>query len=524
MARSTKAKPKSFVIPYEPYVSSDGRSPQKELAEAIQNGAKKILFLAGVRSGKTYSGVAEILKQIYTYHKTPALYWIVSPTYLMSQVTERIFRKLCQTEAGSLIIKEEKAKRNFYLRPPRGMKEIPCVSLKTGEDANSLRGFSVGAIMLDEGAMMKSAVFDQCQARTLDSKGIILITTTPAGKNWVYNDVALRAEYDPSYVVVRAKTMENPYLEPKEVEDLYARYAAKSDTLARQEMDAEFCDFDGLVFRHFGPDNIIAPFNIPEDAKIVCGVDWGWNDPFVCLFLANIGGAWYLVDEYRKPHTLLDDHAEYLKNHHLWPQIVRIWADPNGQGGANIKEFAARGVRCFRARRPNEANRTVGWPELRARCINRMFAKTVRNPMALGHTRGLSVFSNMMGTIKELQTLCFERMTTESVDPKTNRVSLRVVDKHGDELERNAGEKIQDLDNHSVDALGYALYSEYKVYGDAAPHYFDEGSGGVVEQRKAEEAALTPQEINDAWYEVRSDEVKKKKPLQMRFDTLTNQD
>ena len=515
MAKQSRAK--KYVIEYVPYTTPDGRKPQQELADAIANGARVVLFLGGIRSGKTYSGVAECLKQVYLYKKKPNLGWIISPTYLMSLVTERIFRKLCQTPAGSLILSERRGERAFYLRPAPGDTEPFRIEFKTAEDPDKLRGASIAFALLDEAAMMKAEVMDIIQGRVLDSRGLILATTTPRGKNWVFHELAVRADWDPKYVLIRAKTSENTYLDPAEVAEKYAKYASKSDTLAKQEMDAQFCEFEGLVFRHFSPEHICKEFAIPEGTPLICGIDWGYNDPFVCLFLAHYEGVWYLVDEYYQTRTLLDDHAAFLKNHRLWPDVVRAWADPNGAGSQNIKEFAARGVRCFRARRPDEANRTVGWPELRARELNRLFSSRLKSPFDKTQVPGLNFFPHIIHTRNEVEALCFRRLASKVEDPHSRRVSLRVVDASGREIDQNAGEVIQDKDNHCVDALGYALYSEQKLNPSAAAHY--EGpSGHVIKQGK-----ISPEEVVSQWYDEQEAEIKRRHQVaEMRpWDTLS---
>jgi len=263
---------------------------QYELAKALERpDVRVVLFLGGIRGGKTYAGAREALKQIYKYQRRPNLGWIVSPTYPMSLVPEREFR----AAAGDLILRQLKGERAFLMMPPSSMpNHYYRVEVKSAEDPDRLRGPSPGWIWIDEGAMISKECFDILRGRVLDSKGVIFITTTPRGMNYCYEDIYQQSLKDPSYIVVQSKTSENTFLDLKEIEDLRGRYTGE---FASQELDAEFLSFKGLVYKDYKPMlHRVKPVAVPENAYIVCGVDFGYNDPFVCLWLGKWDGVWHL--------------------------------------------------------------------------------------------------------------------------------------------------------------------------------------------------------------------------------------
>ena len=89
---------------------------QRVFAEMIAGGRKITLANGGRQGGKTYAGARESLKQIYKYHRAPALGWIVSPTYPMSLVVERAFEDAAGwLESGGLIIKKMAGQRAYLL-------------------------------------------------------------------------------------------------------------------------------------------------------------------------------------------------------------------------------------------------------------------------------------------------------------------------------------------------------------------------------------------------------------------------
>lgn len=474
---SKAAKAVSFDLGYKP------NPAQERFAQVIDAGAKVILFVGGIRSGKTHAGVIECLKQVYKSKHKAGLGWIVSPNFPMSAVTEQKLREQCYKHNNSLIAYERKGKRQFFMKPgPKNPNTFFEISIKSAENPNSLRGFSLDWILLDEAAMMHPDVFTVAQGRVLDTNGLIILTTTPMGKNWLYNDVFLRSLTDPRYAVITAKTGDNFYLDPKEVEELYARYSDKSDALARQEMDAEFCDFDGLVFSKFRLDTHTIPErDLPHDADVYCGIDWGYNDPFVCVWLTKIDGVWVLLDEYYRSKGLLAEHYRHLASHPLAKRVRRYWCDPSAL--QERKEFAKLGIRCAPARRPNNLKQTQ-WPVSRARLMNSLFARGCKSPWDKKQDMpGLVFFNTARHTIREFTGLVYERNSETLKDG-----SVRVYDKKGSSLDKNATEKIVDKNNHTVDAMGYILFSEEKSFAGIRPHYEDPVTGEAVAVEKSQEA------------------------------------
>lgn len=516
------AKPSNKIhIPYD-YASD----LQKQMSEAIAGGAKVILAVCGIRGGKTYGALMEGLKQIYTYQREPALGWIISPTFPMSMVAERLWReKIARLPDGrSLIMREERGKRAFLMYPPPKLaKKIPYyrVEIKSADDPDHLRGFSVAWAILDEGAMMKPAVLDVVKGRVMDNDGIIIIATTPRGKNWVYHEVYLKSLTNPRYAVIRGRTADNKYLTPELVEELHNEYAAKGSKLAQQEMDGQFCDFEGLVFDQFrhGEHILSSRTEISDNTPVVCGIDFGYNDPFVCVWLGKIDGVWVVLDEYYKPHGLLKDHFAFIKGHRYAPQVKRYWADPSAL--QERKELLALGLQTMPARRPDKLAQKVKWDVARARLINNLFAGRMKSPWKLeGHVPALMFMDTVTHGVREISSLCYKNTLSMGEDPTTGAVRLTVVDATGSEVERNAKEEIIDKDNHFVDALGYALFSEIRTLGgNFKPHYSDDSSGKIVEQNIPTPEQRLEEELRGKFEYL--DEQRKKKPGHFDpYDTL----
>lgn len=468
-------KAQKFSIHYAP------NPAQRKMAQAIEEGAKVVLFVGGIRSGKSWGAVAECLKQFYKYKKRPKLGWVVSPTHTMQPPVEDIFKKMVYSDQGSLVISHSKADRAYLLRPSPDDPRTPIrIEFKTATEPDRLRGASVGVIVLDEAAYMNPEVFKICLGRVMDNDGVIIIATTPRGKNWVYHDVHMRSHHDDLYKSIRGASADNPYISSESVERK-RQELSHSSQLVRQELEGEFTSFDGLVFTHYDPGtHTIASPDIKDTTQVVCGVDWGYNDPFVCVWCAKVDGVWVVLDEYYRTQTLLADHAEYIKRHPLFTKVRRFWCDPSAL--QERREFHKLGVKVVPARRP-DGNRSASWPVMRARKMNELFARRLKNPFGDGTVPGLVFTENVQQGVREFSSLAYHRFSENTRDEAGVVTGVRVTDREGSELPRNAGEQLEDKDNHVVDALGYAIFSEERSTGGHV-HYRDERSNSVVVQTK----------------------------------------
>jgi len=109
--------------------------------------------------------------------------------------------------------------------------------------------------------------------------------------------------------------------------------------------------------------------------------------------------------------------------------------------------------------------------------MNALFAKRVSSPWSEDKSEmvpGLVFSEECVNSVKEFSNLMFTRFLEKIEDPATGKiVSVRVTDKEGSEVDRNATEEIEDRANHTVDSLGYCLFSEER-FGGAKIHYRDD--------------------------------------------------
>lgn len=207
-----------------------------------------------------------------------------------------------------------------------------------------------------------------------------------------------------------------------------------------------FASFMGKVFKNWRYKlNVIEecqrrgelPDPIPQTRwKRIRGIDFGYNDPFVCLWVGkDSDGRYYVFDEHFAPERTTFEHAAEI-NSRPWsytqPTIYgATYADRSG--AQDIHDLSQLGVKCQGA--------ITKTPGQRAVLLNDLM-----------RTRGdgkprLFVSAKCANLIREIDTLRWAQGTEK----------------------RNAGENPLDKDNHAIDAMGYAICSDIWSQGMGAP-------------------------------------------------------
>lgn len=167
--------------------------------------ARYVIANAGRRGSKTQGGGAETSRRILRDYKRklrtvgpwrptrgkapqPYLrYGIVAPTYaLLDEPKIALQRYLGRVEEGGLIV--EQGDHDWWLRG--GVK----LDMLSGDNPKRLVSHQYNGVWLEEAARMKAAVWtDNLQPTTVDNVGWALFTTTPLGRNWVWEEVWAKA-------------------------------------------------------------------------------------------------------------------------------------------------------------------------------------------------------------------------------------------------------------------------------------------------------------------------------------------
>lgn len=456
--------------------------------------------MAGIRSGKSFGFAYECLKQIYKFKRSPSLGYIVTPTINMGRIPRRLFIQA----AGDALHRYKRASDdgppNCQMYPFQGQRtKYYLVEFHSGEHPDRMRGASVAWAWLDEAAFMKPEVYDVVLGRVMENDGVVMISTSPSTQShWTYTEVMAHAakcgkcgQYyhdhrlkregdrlvpndhepenvtgDKSIAVIQCATFDNTHLSTELITKLKERYALKDPLIAKRELYGEVCGFEGLVYRSYQRDEHKSEwnkFNVPKDAYICAGVDFGVNDPFVVSFVARIGDTFHVVDEYyyKGPPKSLAEHVQAIKRQcPLWSRVRKWWYDPSGK--QHSIELARSGLKPMLKARKQWATGST-WLKHRIETLTSLLLARDANGAPL-----LRISSNCPNIIGDFESRKWKRYSVTGDDDRT-----RVMDQKGHEVDRNAGDEPAPGFDHGTDATEYCIVSEivsgrYKVQSSAA--------------------------------------------------------
>ena len=278
-------------------------------------------FIAGLGSGKTWAGCLRGLLKCAPGQDGV----IIAPTYpMIRDVTQKTFLNIL--DSGN---------QSFDFNKTEGLLKYRGASIlfRSADIPERLRGINVNWAYLDEAALMREAIWKVILGRIrIGDNPSAWITTTPAGFNWVYRYWV--EQQNKNYQIIHASTRDNIYLPEEYLQDLEANYSGE---YAKQEIDGDFVAFEGLVYSEFSHHvHILDPFSPPEDWQRVRGIDFGYTNPFVCLWGAiDPDGRLYIYDEHYLRRALIVTHAEAI--HSREGDFIWTVSDHDAQDNAELR-------------------------------------------------------------------------------------------------------------------------------------------------------------------------------------------
>jgi PBSX family phage terminase large subunit len=319
---------KAIKIKYSPLPT------QRRFHESL---AKLKAFVSGIGAGKTTAGCFESIREAVRQPGSHGI--IVASTYrMLEDMVKPLFFKLCPPELISEYIRGE-VKLIFT--------NGSDILFRSGEDPEKLRGLNLAWFWMDEAALQKEKVFQILLGRIrqigYEPKG--WITTTPKGYNWIHRYWV--AEPQDGYEMFQTSTRENIYLLPEYVDDLKKNYTG---VFANQEIEGQFVSFEGVVFPSFNTnihcitdDKMMGKFS-----RVVAGVDFGFTNPSVCLFIGiDDDNSLYIFDEIYEKKLPSGDFFDMIGERDKTYNSDIFYPDPSEPG--LIEEMQRRGFMAKKA-------------------------------------------------------------------------------------------------------------------------------------------------------------------------------
>lgn len=301
----------------------------------IENTNNFSAFIGGIGSGKTWSGAIKALE--FAMSK-PCVGMVTAPTYnVLRDATVPTFREV----AGDAIVEiTNSSPINATL------KNGSRVLFRSAHKPELLRGPSLSFWWGDEAALYDKNVWKIMQGRLREGGrlGYAWLTTTPKGRNWIFQEFIQKAR--DRYIIFKARTADNTFIDADYYDMLQESYTGD---FARQELDGDFVAFEGLVYPFFDRDTHITTQTRPSEWSIVvAGVDWGLVNPGVIVVYGvdSDGRMWGLHEEYARRRDV-EEWANVAKQLEQQYKIDYFFCDPAKPD--NIDAFNRLGVNAVPA-------------------------------------------------------------------------------------------------------------------------------------------------------------------------------
>lgn len=384
--------------------------------------------LGGNGSGKSTLGAYKLARYLFTNPPprpgTPA--WVISKSYDM-------VGSIAWGEKLSQFIQPRNIGWVSWANKARGWPA--AVGLKNGwvlemksweQGREAMQGRSIGPAWFDE--QFPSDVFLETFARTRDYGCPIWFTLTP-----IEPDPFLEDRYHATpegWEWISLDLEDNRKSRGGHVDDdwIDAFIREIPEDFRDVRVRGKFCGFQGAVYKSFRRDiHVVEPWvnNVPPgEGLVVRSIDFGFNNPFVCLWAHRDGdGCWTIFDEHYKARELIRYHARAIQSRPQYRQnISRTWADP--EDAQSRYELCDLGLPTEMA----DKSKMAGIEE-----VQKMLAVQENGKPRLRITK------NCVHTIQEMAGYRWETNTSDRKD---------------------AADEPMKKNDHTVDALRYLVYNE----------------------------------------------------------------
>jgi len=313
-----------------PTTTTEDLKPYSKQLPFLARDKRYYAFISGVGAGKTAAGILRVIKNLRDWNPGETGF-IVAPTVPSLRTTI-----IPELRKWGVLDSAEFNRSEMRLSFANGS-EIFLDSADNDRKIERLRGPSISWFWIDEAATVDKRAWEILigRLRVGDYRNAA-ITTTPKGKNWVY-DRFIDDDPDDVCALTGIESTTNPHL-PDDYGEITGEYEGR---FYEQEVLGEFVGFEGLVYPWFDDANLTdtAPETYDE---VIYGVDWGHNNPAVILAIVREGDTWTVAEEWYERRCTVGDHARAAADLVETYGEGRLYCDPSEP--ANIEQFNREGL------------------------------------------------------------------------------------------------------------------------------------------------------------------------------------
>jgi len=290
-------------------------------------------LMGGNQSGKTHTNMIDLAQLVLNVHPTriisKGLHWACIESW--EQVRDILW-------ADNL---KKFIPKHHILHIRYGQERVPKrLILKNGhtiefkafnQGRGLFQGRAINSCYCDEQCLHDfDGIFREIQSRLVTLNGTLSWSMTPIVPQASLEDRIL--ELPDTDEVFYADLNSNRksrggYVSDERVDALIAEWP---DEIKETRIKGHFASFYGAVYKGFNRQiHVIPPMKIPDNWTLYRGFDFGFTNPFVCLWLAQDKDKnWYVYREYYKSKTGIHEHIKNVKAYSNNEKYLENFADP----------------------------------------------------------------------------------------------------------------------------------------------------------------------------------------------------
>ncbi|KKL62880.1 hypothetical protein LCGC14_2180730, partial [marine sediment metagenome] len=216
---------------------------------------------------------------------------------------------------------------------------------------NAFQGRPIHAKYGDEQCKNDSEGIEiEIQARLMDFNGFTADSMTPIRPQpWLEERIQEARPNDEAFYanLNDNRKSRGGYIDDEEIDLLIAEWP---EEVQETRIKGYFASFMGAVYKSFNrKHHVCKTFDIPKEWPRYRVIDWGFNNPLACLWMAlSPDRIWYVYNEHYKAQQLLAYHAGQIKKISGKERYRVTWADHDSQ---DRYEFAALGIKTMPAKK-----------------------------------------------------------------------------------------------------------------------------------------------------------------------------
>jgi len=305
----------------------------KHQHDFIVSEAKHPALVSGYGGGKTHAFILKAIQEHLRPENRGKRGLIAEPTVKMLQ--HILIPEITKT-LRAMGVKYEHLKSLSMIRTPYGE-----IILHSAENYMRWAGLNLAWGGIDEAALLKDEQAWNMLLSRLRDRGTLtgFITTTPEGKNWVFEKWVKNPKN--GYVLYKARSTDNPFLPEEFILSLKQNYPKK---LLNQYLNGEFVTLQGNVFDMYSERNIDDWEYQPGLETFFC-MDFGYNRPSVLLGQEDYLGRIHIFEEFPDRNIKTFDLALKMKDRAIglgfWEEgETPVYCDPAGTAHTSSADYS----------------------------------------------------------------------------------------------------------------------------------------------------------------------------------------